>query len=94
MPPAPLANLPSFKLDAGLPLFNVGVLQLEDRLPQGGLLWSLLGEAGFRYSIERQIGSSTWQPIMILTNITGTVTFTDPDTPPPGRVLYRSRILD
>ena len=94
LPPAPLANLPSFKLEAGLPLFNVGVLRLEDRLPQQVFVWSLQGEPGFRYSIERQIGNAGWVPLMILTNITGTVTFTDPDTPPPGRVLYRSRILD
>jgi hypothetical protein len=94
IPPQPLGGLQSFRLEAGLPLFNVGVLRLEDRLPQQVLVWSLQGEPGFRYSIERQIGNAGWVPLMILTNITGTLTFTDPDTPPPGRVLYRSRILD
>ncbi len=94
VPPGSLAALQSFHLEAGQPLFNVGVIRLEDRLPNGVLVWYLQGEPGFRYSIERQIGTSDWAPLLVITNVAGSTTFIDDDSPPQGRVLYRSRILD
>jgi hypothetical protein len=92
--PPRLTNMQSFNLAAGLPLFNVGTIELVERRPQNAFVWSLMGEMGFRYSIERSLQRDEWHPLLILTNITGTTTFVDPDTPPPGVVLYRGRILD
>jgi len=93
VPPA-LTNVPSFNLETGLPLFNVGAIQLVERRPGHVFVWSLTGEPGFQYNIERSLKQEEWRPWLILTNTTGTTTFVDPDTPPPGLVLYRARILD
>jgi len=96
-PPAPpplLLNMQTFNLEAGLPLFNVGTIELVERRPNHAFVWSVTGEPGFRYSIERSLKRDEWLPLLILTNATGTVTFVDPDAPPPGLVLYRGRILD
>jgi len=59
-------------------------------------VWSLQGEPGFRYLVERLVRSddSTWRPFVVLTNVTGTVTFTDSANSDSGVVFYRSRILD
>lgn len=92
--PPRLTGMPSFNLEAGLPFFNVGTIELVERRPQHAFVWSVTGEPGFRYSIERSLKRDEWQPLLILTNTTGTTTFVDPDAPPPGLVLYRARMLD
>jgi hypothetical protein len=92
--PPLLTNVPSFNLEAGFPLFNVGTIELVERRPNHAFVWSLTGEPGFRYSIERSLKRDEWHPLLIVTNSTGTITFVDPASPQPGRVLYRARILD
>lgn len=97
MPPAfpsELAGLSSFALQAGLPEFNVGRVSLSERREDGTVVWSLQGQAGFRYVVEKAAGDFVWRPLTVLTNLTGAVTFIDPD-PPLGDVrFYRARILD
>jgi hypothetical protein len=94
--PAPLIGLTSFNLQAGLPEFAVGQIEFVERQPGGVILWQLHGEAAFRYLIEK---SSThneivWRPYAVVTNVTGTVTFSDSAQSGAAVVLYRGRILD
>ena len=67
--PRGMIGLRSFRLQAGLPRFSVGVLELSGRLPDGGIVWRLRGEPGFQYVVEkRPSGTTAWQPWTILTN--------------------------
>jgi len=92
--PPYLVGLQSFSLQAGLPQFNTGRIELAERKPDGTLVWSLSGEAGYRYLIEKNSGNSTWKPLMVITNSAGSVTFTDPSPAESTVDFYRSRILD
>jgi hypothetical protein len=95
IPALPMVELTSFSLQAGLPSFNVGLIDLIEQRPDGTIVWSLQGEAGFRYSIEKSVRpSAVWQPYLVLTNALGTVTFTDSANSGAGAVFYRARILD
>jgi hypothetical protein len=96
LPPASLDALQSFSLRAGLPRFSVGVITLVERQPPNTIVWSLQGEPGFRYVVERSSRNDdfVWRPFAVLTNVTGTVTFTDSASSGSGTVLYRARILD
>jgi hypothetical protein len=89
-----LFGLQSFSLQAGLSQFNVGRIQLAERHADGSVVWELLGEPGFRYVIEKNSGESVWQPLLVVTNLSGTVTFTDPAAASTNTTIYRSRILD
>jgi len=93
-PLIPFGPMRSFSLRTGLPLFTTGKLVSEGLLPDGTPQWTLIGEAGFRYLVEKRQPPHDWEPLLILTNTTGRVTFSDPDA--ANRVLsfYRSRILD
>ena len=96
IPPRRLSSLTSFSLRAGLPAFTVGVIEFVERQPGGTLVWSVRGEAGFRYVVEKSVasGNAIWRPFHVLMNTTGTFTFTD--SPGSGDVtaFYRARILD
>ena len=92
-PPAYLLGLQSFSLQAGLPFLTTGILQFMEQLPNGTLVWSLTGEPGYRYLIEKQSQGFLWQPYVVVTNVSGTVNFADSPTN-TSPVFYRSRILD
>jgi hypothetical protein len=95
--PAPLIGLQSFHLNLGLPQFAVGTIEFVEHQPGGILVWSVSGAPGFKYSIEKsqQVGGQTiWEPFVVVTNTTGTVTFTDTANSGSSVVFYRSRILD
>lgn len=96
LPPAQLSNLKSFHLQAGLPEFTVGVIEFVERQPQGVLVWSVHGTAGFRYVVEKALRSNDliWRPYVVLTNVTGNVTFTDSTASQSSAAFYRARILD
>jgi hypothetical protein len=92
--PFSLVGLKSFHLQAGLPGFNVGLIEFVEQ-SNGIIVWSVQGEVGFRYVVERSIlpNDPIWRPFIGLTNETGRVTFTD-SIAPAGAVFYRARILD
>jgi hypothetical protein len=94
VPESCIPQLPSFSLEAGRPGFNVGLLELVERNEGGTLVWQLTGDPGFRYLVEKSTDSHQWQPFQVLTNVTGTVRFTDPTTFETSQSWYRSRILD
>ena len=94
-PPTPLVGLTSFSLQTGLPSFNVGLIKFVERQPHDILVWALQGEAGFRYLVEKSASpDAVWRPYVVLTNATGTVTFSDSGGANARVVLYRARILD
>jgi hypothetical protein len=84
----------SFSLRYGLPEFTMGKLELNGRLEDGRVEWVLIGESGFRYLVDRTLGAQNWQPLVILTNETGRITFTDPDQQNSSAQFYRARMLD
>jgi hypothetical protein len=94
IPPAELEDLESFSLQAGLPRFTVGRIDLLERQPGGMVVWSHRGEPGFRYVIEKSSHGFEWQPHLVITNVTSTVPFTDDASSGSAVTFYRSRILD
>jgi hypothetical protein len=100
IPASPLAVAPdltglhSFNLQAGLPEFTTGRLRLFERRSDQSIVYLLEGEPGFRYLIERSANNFDWQPLLLLTNETGTATFADESSSNGQSFFYRSRILD
>lgn len=94
--PQRMTELTSFNLQQGLPTFNVGFIEFIGRMGDGAILWSVRGQPGFRYSVEKsaQTGSPSWHPFTILSNVTGSVTFTDVPGAEATAAFYRARILD
>jgi hypothetical protein len=93
-PPGNLTGLQSFNLQAGLPRFTAASLQPVSLAPDGTPLWSLTGESNYLYLIEQTFGDGAWQPYVVVTNLTGVVTFTSSANATNALVLYRGRILD
>jgi hypothetical protein len=89
--PAALDNLRSFSLQAGSPGFNVGRIEFAGQQPDGALRWAVVGNAGYCYLVEKST-NTVWRPFTLLTNLTGTATFTD--TSRAGSAFYRARILE
>jgi hypothetical protein len=96
MPPQRLQGLESFSLQTGLPYFQTAIIQFVQRQPDNTIVWQLQGQAGSLYSIEKSAFSQgrNWQPYTVVTNLTGTVTFTDKANSGSEAVFYRARILN
>jgi hypothetical protein len=94
--PTRLFGLASFNLQAGLPSFTVGVIEFVERQGDNTLVWSVRGESGFRYVVEKSTSAEgiIWRPFTILTNTLGTASFTDTADSSEGGTFYRARILD
>ena len=82
------------KRRAGLPFFYTGRLAVGERLEDGTQQFWLQGQPGCRYLIEKQSPPNLWTPLVVLTNLTGSVSFTDPQQLQGNMGLYRARILD
>lgn len=96
LPPQYLVGLQSFGLQAGLPYFQVGTIEFVEKQPPATFLWAVHGQAGSLYLIEksRRAEETVWRPFTVVTNVTGTVTFTDTADSAASVVWYRARILD
>jgi hypothetical protein len=90
----PTLPFTSFSLRYGLPEFAMGKLEFNRRLPDRTIEWALTGEPGFRYLIEKRFPPQNWEPLVILTNDTGRVTYSDPDQQNSSLQFYRSRMLE
>jgi hypothetical protein len=94
-PPVDLQGLQSFSLQAGLPYLQVASLEFVEKQPPVTLVWALHGQSGNIYTIEKKGSGAVWKPYTVITNVTGTVNFTDTvDQDPGSLILYRARILD
>jgi hypothetical protein len=91
---ASLSKMHSFSLRAGLANFVTGHLEFVERAEDGTTTWRLTGALGFRYLIEKRSGAGEWQPLHVLQNQNGTVTFTDSGNSNATLFIYRARILD
>jgi hypothetical protein len=93
LPPQSLIGLQSFSLQAGLPYFEVGNISFVQRVPPRTMVWAVHGQPNTLYVIEKSERSheTVWHPFTVVTNVTGTVTFTD--TSDGANVWYRARIL-
>ena len=94
LPPQTLLGFQSFSLQAGLPYFQVGTISFLGMGSTNTMVWAVHGQPNCLYLIEKSdhLGGTVWQPLTVLTNVTGTVTFTD--TANGTNVWYRARILD
>jgi hypothetical protein len=92
--PAYLTGLQSFSMQAGLPEFNVGVIQFMELLPDGSAVWSLAGQSNSIYLVEEAAQDWVWSPYLVLTNTTGAVSFTNSMTTNSSAAFFRARILD
>ncbi len=94
--PQPMTGLQSFSLQAGLPYFEVGTISFVQLLPPNMIVWALNGQPNSIYLIEKSNRSqdTAWHPYLVLTNITGTVNFTNTTDADAAAVMYRARILD
>lgn len=84
----------SFSMRLGQPFFQAGRLGIGQ--PQLGQppQFTLTGEAGARYLVEKRQMPNSWAPFLILTNTTGTVVFSDQSQTNATMQIYRARILD
>ena len=58
------------------------------------MTWQLTGNTGYRYVIEKSSGDAQWNPFLVVTNLAGKVTYTDPGANSVGINFYRARILE
>lgn len=72
--------------------FHPGILQPEQRGENP--VWKLTAPAGFIYVLETSSLDGVWHPLLILTNFTGTATFTDPRAEKGPAGIYRARLVD
>jgi hypothetical protein len=89
-----LAPLQSFALRAAVPQFTTGRIELQSKTPDGIITWNLAGAPGFTYLVEKRQPPQNWAPLIVLTNITGSVSFSDPDPSNSSVTFYRARMLD
>lgn len=83
-----------FSLRVGQPFFVAGVLGIGEAEPGQPLQFTLMGEVGARYLIEKRQIPNNWVPFLILTNTTGTTIWSDPSQTNSPTQIYRARILD
>ena len=67
---------------------------MGDRIENGTQQFELQGAAGFRYLIEKETAANLWTPFLVVTNVTGRVSFSDSQQSQASVGLYRARILD
>lgn len=87
-------DMQSFSLRAGQPFFVAGILGIGDSPLGEPPRFTLSGEIGVRYLVEKRQMPNSWVPFLIVTNATGTVIFSDPSQTNAPMQLYRARILD
>lgn len=95
-PPRQMEGLESFSLHGGLPYFEVGTITFVQRQSSNTMVWALHGQPGSIYLIEKSKHSeeTVWRPFTVVTNVTGTVEFTDTADSGAANVWYRARILN
>lgn len=82
-----------FKLESGAPLLATAKFYPDPASDGNGLEWLLVGEIGAQYVIESRTPPNDWNPIMLVTNTTGTVTFVDPTPQDSALRFYRAQIV-
>jgi hypothetical protein len=86
--------LQTFALKAGLPELANGRLEKGAEGPNHQINWNLVGNPGFTYLVEKREPPHNWIPLAVVTNITGVISFTDPEASNASVKFYRARMLD
>lgn len=94
LPPTELYQPRSISLQAGQPLFSTGRIGALPAINDSTFQWSLTGEPGSTYVIEKRLPPAGWLPFQVLQNVTGSVSFVDTNTVQTNVVLYRARLLN
>jgi hypothetical protein len=89
-----LRGLWSFSLQAGEPVLATAKLYPGGQTPTGDLEWLLVGDIGAQYVVEHRSPPNDWSPFLLITNLTGTVTFVDTNAKNSSPNFYRARILE
>src|SRR5439155_12596884 len=90
--PTPLTGLWRFSLHAGQPVLATAKLYPGDKSPNGDLQW--FGDVGAQYVVERRTPPNDWSPLMVVTNLTVTVSFVDANAQNASATFYRARIIE
>jgi hypothetical protein len=92
--PTVLTNLADVRIGTIVTGFTPGELRQSGRNAQGAPVFELRAPRGFLYSVDESRNGNSWTPILLLTNVTGSVKFTDPRAELPAATMYRTRIVD
>jgi hypothetical protein len=92
--PTTLTNLSDIRLITRLNNFTPGELYFKERSISRGPVFELRAPRGFLYSVDAQSGGTEWQSILLLTNLTGSATFSDPRENATAATILRTRIVD
>jgi PKD repeat protein len=78
---------------ATLTIIGPPVLLDPQILSNGYFNFTLSGNAGVAYAVEASTDLSNWNTVLIVTNITGQVSFTETNAPGDSFRVYRARLL-
>jgi len=79
---------------AGLAVSVRPVIGYMEMLPDGNPRLTLNGTPGDRYALDATTNLLDWSEIATITNLTGTVQFTDVATPASAHRFYRARLVE
>jgi hypothetical protein len=92
--PPELFPLLSFNLQAGVSPLATAKIERDKDSPGGSPAWILIGDPGYIYVVEQRTPPNDWTPLLIVTNETGSVRFSDPEGMNISAKFYRARILE
>jgi len=90
----PFAELFSFKLNSGSPALATAKLYPNPETSGDNLEWILVGEPDTQYVVESRTPPNDWNPILLVTNTTGAVTFVDTNAQNAWLKFYRAQIIN
>ena len=62
------------------------------RISESAVLLTVAGNSGARYVIETSSDLSSWSSLVTVTNLAGTVEYTDSSATGPGNLFYRAYV--
>ena len=83
--------LPGFRVDLAGVLYSPPRLSQSGYDPDAGFHFALQSETGGRYQIETSTNLQHWQPLLLITNTTGSTVLTDANALHLPRQFYRAR---
>ena len=92
-----IANIAGLTASADASLAVVPAAPLEfrsvERLSESAVRLTLAGNPGARYVIEASSNLSSWASLVTLTNLAGTVEYTDLTANQPSTLFYRAYVV-
>ena len=92
--PTILTNLSDVRVASMVRAFTPGELRIGLAGTRGERGLELIGPRGFLYSVETSANGTSWEPLLLLTNLTGSVPFQDSSADRPSASWYRTRLID